>query len=184
MIESALNIELNPKEVLRLENVSDDEILNKVRELSLITPGSETFEDARSQHLRSEEYFYYAIYRGYQEGLRDAALISFASLVTSLIPGLGVSFSTDAYFNEIGIENRAIDQYNLLQAAGADPLTVARGVVEFLLKEYENPEPAQLHKKSISLTANQIKKVNELEGDSFSEKIRFLVDEYFKSRSG
>jgi hypothetical protein len=180
MIEEALNIKLNPKKVLKIE-ATDEEVLELIKKLHLINPGVETFEKARAQHMRSEEYFYYAIYRGYQEGLRNKELISFASLITSLIPGLGVSFSTDAYFNEMAIEYRAVDQYNLLQAAGADPLTIARGVVEFLLKEYEDPEPAQLIKKSGSFTPNQIRRIQEEgEGSNFSEKLRNIVDDYFK----
>jgi len=179
MIEDVLNVKLNQKEVLKVE-ATDDEVLNLIKELNLINPGAETFKEIREQNRREVEYFYYAIYRGYHEGLRDAALISFASVISGLLGGMSVSFSTDAYFNEIAIEGRAVDEYNLLQSTGADPLIIARGIIEFLLREYKNPEPAQMMTKNVVLTKELIKKVHESEGKNFSDKLRNILNNYFK----
>lgn len=179
MIEELLNTKLNPKEVLKIK-ADDEDVLKLIRELNLINPGASTFAEIREQNRREIEYFYYAVYRGYSEGLRDAALISFASVISGLLGGMSVSFSTDAYFNEMAIENRAIDQYNLLVDAGADHLTVARGVVEYLLKEYEDPEPAMMVTKNVVLTKSLVNKVSKEEGKSFSEKLRNVLDDYFR----
>jgi hypothetical protein len=181
MIEDFLNVKLDPKEIFG--EVSDEELIKTARELGWGQASIDHLENSRKEvGFRSDMYIYYALYKGKQEGLIDTDLFSFAGLISGLISGLHGGFGTDTYKKEEIIEYRAIDEYNLLVKSKADPLTIARVIVEFCLEQYKviTVERQNLMPKNYTLREDQIRLIHDYTVENGkkndSEGLRDVID--------
>ena len=181
MIEDFLKVKLDPKDIFG--EISDEELVRNAHELKWDQANLEHLNNSRKEGgLRSDMYIYYGLYKGKQEGLTDTDLYSFAGLISGLLSGLHGGFGTDTYKKEEIIEYKAIDEYNLLVKSKADPLTIARVLVEFCLEQYNNItiERKNLVPKNFTIRSDQINYIREYSinhgYNNDSEALRDIID--------
>jgi predicted transport protein len=78
---------------------------------------------------------------------------------------------------EIDVRNKSIEFLNSLNHLEIDEKLKIKLLIEFVLNSHEKEK--ELIKKSVMLSSDQIKKINQVEGKGFSSKVRFILDSYF-----
>ena len=116
---------------------------------------------------------------GENNKLKTNELKGFILIVIDLLYS---NFNLDGSFvyltnNEIKTRNRAIEFINSLNQLEMDESVRVKLLIDFVLNNYEKEK--ELIKKSVMLTPEHIKKINQVEGKGFSSKIRFILDSYF-----
>lgn len=120
----------------------------------------------------------FANYYGESHGLVEIERLSFGHICSLFFAGMGVSCGTDAYFKEEIIEYAVVDMYNELQEdlEGEDLVRGLFNKIFTLYKEKASSEYAFFtEKKNVKISLGQLQRLQRLEGNSLSEKIRKLI---------
>lgn len=115
----------------------------------------------------------YSYIYGYNEGLVDFELIGFVNVLSRLITDESINFGTSTQ-KDMEIENQAIDYLNSI--ADLDDESKAKSLLTFLLQKYKRK--GELVRMSVLLSTDQINKINDLQGESFDDKLSRIVDSY------
>lgn len=124
----------------------------------------------------AERWAAFSNYYGRKHGLNPFESASFSSIISTFMAGMGVSASTDAYFNEEAIENKAIDLYN--QLPETDEISRKRMLFSQVFDLYKNNiEKYELKNRRIEVrvTERQYQKFLDLPGETKSDKFRNLL---------
>lgn len=128
----------------------------------------------------AERWAAFSNYYGRKHGLNELEAASFSSIISTFMGGMGVSASTDAYFNEEAIESKAIEYYNGVQALhDYSELEKKKLLFKLIFSIYcENIEKYELKNRRIEVRVSEreYQKFLELPGDSKSEKFRKLLN--------
>lgn len=126
----------------------------------------------------AERWVAFSNYYGKKHGLNELESASFSSIISTFMTGMGVSASTDAYFNEEAIENKVIDLYNQLPET-ADEISRKRMLFRQVFDLYKN-DIAKYELKNrrieVRVSEREYQKFIGLPGDSKSEKFRKLLN--------
>ena len=125
----------------------------------------------------AERWAAFSNYYGRKHGLNPFESASFSSIISTFMAGMGVSASTDAYFNEEAIESKVIDLYNQLPET-ADEISRKRMLFSQVFDLYKNDiAKYELKKRRIEVRVSEreYQKFLDLPGDSKSEKFRKLL---------
>ena len=125
----------------------------------------------------AERWAAFSNYYGRKHGLNELEAASFSSSISIFMAGMGVSASTDAYFNEEAIENKVIDLYNQLPET-ADEISRKRMLFRQVFDLYNN-DIAKYELKNrrieVRVSEREYQKFIGLPGDSKSKKFRKLL---------
>ena len=125
----------------------------------------------------AERWAAFSNYYGRKHGLNELEAASFSSIISTFMAGMGVSASTDAYFNEEAIENKVIDLYNQLPET-ADEISRKRMLFRQVFDLYKN-NIAKYELKNrrieVRVSEREYQKFIGLPGDSKSKKFRKLL---------
>lgn len=182
MIEDTHNIQLDPRSVFGLENVTDKQVVHLMRELGVT--GFDTtkeFQERTQSGIRTDLYIPYAVYHGYKEGLREIDLFSYTGLIAGFVTGLFGGFGTDTYPPQRVIENKLLDKLNQLRTSNLklNPLDEAKLLVRFAIDDYKALNVKTV-RRTVTLPQELVLKIKGVEGQNFSEKLRNILYEYFK----
>lgn len=125
----------------------------------------------------AERWAAFSNYHGRKHGLNELEAASFSSIISTFMGGMGVSASTDAYFNEEAIENKVIDLYN--QLPETDEISRKRILFSQVFDLYKNDiEKYELKNRRIEvrLTEREYQAFLELPGSTKSDKFRNLLN--------
>ena len=125
----------------------------------------------------AERWAAFSNYYGRKHGLNPFESASFSSIISTFMAGMGVSASTDAYFNEEAIESKVIDLYNQLPET-ADEISRKRMLFSQVFDLYKNDiAKYELKKRRIEVRVSEraYQKFIGLPGDSKSEKFKKLL---------
>ncbi|MFR3376055.1 MAG: hypothetical protein ACLTQR_03570 [Methanobrevibacter smithii] len=125
----------------------------------------------------AERWAAFSNYYGRKHGLNELEAASFSSIISTFMAGMGVSASTDAYFNEEAIEGKVIDLYNQLPET-ADEISRKRMLFSQVFDLYKNNlEKYELKNRRIEVrvTEMQYHKFLDLPGETKSDKFRNLL---------
>lgn len=125
----------------------------------------------------AERWAAFSNYYGRKHGLNELEAASFSSIISTFMAGMGVSASTDAYFNEEAIENKVIDLYNQLPE-DVDEISRKRMLFSQVFDLYKN-NIAKYELKNrrieVRVSEREYQKFIGLPGDSKSKKFRKLL---------
>lgn len=124
----------------------------------------------------AERWAAFSNYYCRKHGLKELESASFSSIISTFMAGMGVSASTDAYFNEEAIENKVIDLYN--QLPETDEISRKRMLFSQVFDLYKNNiEKYELKNRRIEVrvTERQYQKFLDLPGETKSDKFRNLL---------
>lgn len=125
----------------------------------------------------AERWAAFSNYYGRKNGLNPFESASFSSIISTFMAGMGVSASTDAYFNEEAIESKVIDLYNQLPE-DADEISRKQMLFSQVFDLYKN-DIAKYELKNrrieVRVSEREYQKFIGLPGDSKSEKLRKLL---------
>lgn len=124
----------------------------------------------------AERWAAFSNYYGRKHGLNILESASFSSIISTFMAGMGVSASTDAYFNEEAIENKVIDLYN--QLPETDEISRKKMLFRQVFDLYKNDiEKYELKNRRIEVrvTERQYQKFLDLPGETKSDKFRNLL---------
>lgn len=125
----------------------------------------------------AERWAAFSNYYGRKHGLNELEAASFSSIISTFMAGMGVSASTDAYFNEEAIEGKVIDLYNQLPETD-DEISRKRMLFSQVFDLYKN-DIAKYELKNrrieVRVSEREYQKFIGLPGDSKSEKLRKLL---------
>lgn len=125
----------------------------------------------------AERWAAFSNYYGRKHGLNPFESASFSSIISTFMAGMGVSASTDAYFNEEAIENKVIDLYNQLPE-DANEINRKKILFSQVFDLYKN-NIAKYELKNrrieIRVSEREYQKFLDLPGDSKSDKFRNLL---------
>lgn len=125
----------------------------------------------------AERWAAFSNYYGRKHGLNELEAASFSSIISNFMAGMGVSASTDAYFNEEAIENKVIELYN--QLPETDEISRKRMLFSQVFDLYKNNiEKYELKNRRIEVrvTERQYQKFLDLPGETKSDKFRNLLN--------
>lgn len=125
----------------------------------------------------AERWAAFSNYYGRKHGLNELESASFSSIISTFMAGMGVSASTDAYFNEEAIENKVIDLYN--QLPETDEISRKKILFSQVFDLYKNDiEKYELKNRRIEVrvTERQYQKFLDLPGETKSDKFRNLLN--------
>ena len=125
----------------------------------------------------AERWAAFSNYYGRKHGLNPFESASFSSIISTFMAGMGVSASTDAYFNEEAIEGKVIDLYNQLPE-DADEISRKQMLFSQVFDLYKNNlEKYELKNRRIEVRVSEreYQKFIGLPGDSKSDKLRKLL---------
>lgn len=124
----------------------------------------------------AERWAAFSNYYGRKHGLNPFESASFSSIISTFMAGMGVSASTDAYFNEEAIENKVIDLYN--QLLETDELSRKQMLFSQVFDLYKN-DIAKYELKNrrieVRVSEREYQKFLELPGETKSDKFRNLL---------
>lgn len=126
----------------------------------------------------AERWAAFSNYYGRKHGLNELEAASFSSIISTFMAEMGVSASTDAYFNEEAIENKVIDLYNQLPK-DVDEISRKKLLFRQVFDLYKNDiEKYELKNRRIEVRVSEreYQKFIGLPGDSKSEKFRKLLN--------
>lgn len=126
----------------------------------------------------AERWAAFSNYYGRKHGLNEFEAASFSSIISTFMAEMGVSASTDAYFNEEAIEGKVIDLYNQLPE-DADEISRKKLLFRQVFDLYKNDiEKYELKNRRIEVRVSEreYQKFIGLPGDSKSEKFRKLLN--------
>lgn len=127
----------------------------------------------------AERWAAFSNYYGRKHGLNELESASFSSIISTFMGGMGVSASTDAYFNEEAIENKAIEYYNGVQALhDYSELEKKKLLFKLTFSIYcENIEKYELKNRRIEVRVSEreYQKFLDLPGETKSDKFRNLL---------
>ena len=125
----------------------------------------------------AERWAAFSNYYGRKHGLNELESASFSSIISTFMAGMGVSASTDAYFNEEAIENKVIDLYNQLPET-ADEISRKRMLFSQVFDLYKN-DIAKYELKNrrieVRVSEREYQKFLDLPGETKSGKFRNLL---------
>ncbi len=125
----------------------------------------------------AERWAAFSNYYGRKHGLNPFESASFSSIISTFMAGMGVSASTDAYFNEEAIENKVIDLYNQLPE-DANEINRKKILFSQVFDLYKN-NIAKYELKNrrieVRVSEREYQKFLDLPGDSKSDKFRNLL---------
>lgn len=124
----------------------------------------------------AERWATFSNYYGRKHGLNPFESASFSSIISTVMAGMGVSASTDAYFNEEAIENKVIDLYN--QLPETDEISRKRMLFKQVFDLYKNDiEKYELKNRRIEVRVSEreYQKFLDLPGETKSDKFRNLL---------
>lgn len=125
----------------------------------------------------AERWAAFSNYYGRKHDLNELEAASFSSIISNFMAGMGVSASTDAYFNEEAIENKVIELYN--QLPETDEISRKRMLFSQVFDLYKNNiEKYELKNRRIEVrvTERQYQKFLDLPGETKSDKFRNLLN--------
>lgn len=126
----------------------------------------------------AERWAAFSNYYGRKHGLNELEAASFSSIISTFMADMGVSASTDAYFNEEAIESKVIDLYNQLPK-DVDEISRKKLLFRQVFDLYKNDiEKYELKNRRIEVRVSEreYQKFLDLPGDSKSEKFRKLLN--------
>lgn len=126
----------------------------------------------------AERWAAFSNYYGRKHGLNELEAASFSSIISTFMADMGVSASTDAYFNEEAIESKVIDLYNQLPK-DVDEISRKKLLFRQVFDLYKNDiEKYELKNRRIEVrvTERQYQKFLDLPGETKSDKFRNLLN--------
>lgn len=125
----------------------------------------------------AERWAAFSNYYGRKHGLNELEAASFSSIISNFMAGMGVSASTDAYFNEEAIESKVIDLYN--QLPETDEISRKRMLFSQVFDLYKN-DIAKYELKNrrieVRVSEREYQKFLDLPGETKSDKFRNLLN--------
>lgn len=127
----------------------------------------------------AERWAGYSNYYGRKHGLNDIESASFSAIISTFLAGMGVSAGTEYYFNELDIENKAIDIYNDINSISdigetEKKKTFFKTIFKLYKEDIEEYE-LKTHSLTFRVTEKQYDKFMSLEGDSKTDKFLNLL---------
>ena len=125
----------------------------------------------------AERWAAFSNYYGRKHGLNILESASFSSIISTFMAGMGVSASTDAYFNEEAIENKVIDLYNQLPET-SDEISRKKILFSQVFDLYKNDiTKYELKNRRIEVRVSEreYQKFLDLPGETKSDKFRNLL---------
>lgn len=125
----------------------------------------------------AERWAAFSNYYGRKHRLNELEAASFSSIISTFMAGMGVSASTDAYFNEEAIENKVIDLYNQLPK-DVDEISRKKLLFRQVFDLYKNNiEKYELKNRRIEVRVSEreYQKFLDLPGETKSDKFRNLL---------
>lgn len=126
----------------------------------------------------AERWAAFSNYYGRKHGLNELEAASFSSIISNFMAGMGVSASTDAYFNEEAIENKVINLYNQLPR-DVDEISRKKLLFRQVFDLYKNDiEKYELKNRRIEVRVSEreYQKFLDLPGETKSDKFRNLLN--------
>ena len=126
----------------------------------------------------AERWAAFSNYYGRKHGLNELEAASFSSIISNFMAGMGVSASTDAYFNEEAIENKVINLYNQLPK-DVDEISRKKLLFRQVFDLYKNDiEKYELKNRRIEVRVSEreYQKFLDLPGETKSDKFRNLLN--------
>lgn len=124
----------------------------------------------------AERWAAFSNYYGRKHGLNELESASFSSIISTFMAGMGVSASTDAYFNEEAIESKGIDLYN--QLPETDEISRKRMLFSQVFDLYKS-DIAKYELKNrrieVRVSEREYQKFLDLPGETKSDKFRNLL---------
>lgn len=125
----------------------------------------------------AERWAAFSNYYGRKHGLNILESASFSSIISTFMAGMGVSASTDAYFNEEAIENKVINLYN--QLPEIDDISRKKMLFSQVFDLYKNDigkYELKNRRIEVRVTERQYQKFLDLPGETKSDKFRNLLN--------
>lgn len=126
----------------------------------------------------AERWAAFSNYYGRKHGLNELESASFSSIISTFMGGMGISASTDAYFNEEAIGNKVIDLYNQLPK-DVDEISkkklLFRQVFDLYKNDIEKYELKNL-RIEVRVSEREYQKFLDLPGETKSDKFRKLLN--------
>ena len=126
----------------------------------------------------AERWAAFSNYYCRKHGLNELEAASFSSIISNFMAGMGVSASTDAYFNEEAIENKVINLYNQLPK-DVDEISRKKLLFRQVFDLYKNDiEKYELKNRRIEVRVSEreYQKFLDLPGETKSDKFRNLLN--------
>lgn len=153
-----------------IEEISVEELQNYLNTNNI----SLSLEDPASRWAGFSNYY------GRTHGLNDIESASFSAIISTFLAGLGVSAGTEYYFNELDIENKAIDIYNNLNSDNNMSETEKKQTffkkIFQLYKEDITQYERKNHNLTFRVTEREYDKFMNLEGETKTDKFLNLLN--------
>ena len=133
----------------------------------------------------SNRWTAYAIYVGMEKlGLTQFEACSFGYMISTFFSGMGLSCGTEAWFREEEIELTILDKYNdLVSDESLNDHERKKNLFYFICDLYKNHIDKYAYKTETLSFRTSIStkwKFENVEGESFNDKLVYLIDKYTK----
>lgn len=130
----------------------------------------------------------FAHYYGNKEKLKNYQLINFTNMITMSIAHTKIENTSENYIDEESISLKVFKKIDTINKEQLTDIEKTRKLFQEILEIYKNPnfnQDYEKHKfqKTVKLSWNQINKINMYPGDTFNEKISYIINqapEYIK----
>ena len=159
----------------RIENINENVDYDKLKKFEIDRGMPYYEEDVASQ------WNAYAQQYGSKHGLTYSEQLSFGYMCSSLFGGMGYSCSTEMYYKEEEIFDDAIDSLNRLRESGIPEDEVIKKLFEHIFKIYSEKIEEysfKTEKLNLKISLSMLEHLDDVPGDSKSEKFRTLMREY------
>lgn len=137
----------------------------------------------RMGDMISTDWAIFSQWYGANNGLNFIESVSFAYMVSNFLSGMGVSASTEMYLREEQIEFALLEKLNELREQIPDEKEQAIKMFESIFvfyKEELSPYWRKTEQMNLRLSIRQLEDFKRVRGDSNSEKLQTLLDNYFE----
>lgn len=114
---------------------------------------------------------------GYREGLSNDILESFTRVMMDLLYNNLLEPVTYLTKQDMKIRDKSVEVLDALNNIEMEDGTKLTALLGFIIPSYKKVN--ELVKKSVLLSHVQLDNINKLEGNTFSEKIRYIIDDFF-----
>ena len=161
------------KEELNIINKKDEELTGFLKKIDITFPITD----------RSSRYCAWAIYEGMNRlDLTQIEACSFGYMVSTFYGGMGLSCGTDAFFREEEIEYKLLDKLNDLSDINNIPKKAKLFYQEIcdLYAHHIDEYAYKTETLSFRVSLGTKQRFDNVEGESFNDKLVYLIDKYNK----
>ena len=165
----------------KIEEISDEKITDEFLQ-EFINKKELGFRVSDSE---SNRWTAYAVYVGIEKmNLTQFEACSFGYMISTFFSGMGLSCGTDTWFREEEIELKILDNYNdLVRDESLNDHERKKNLFNFICDLYQNHIDKYAYKTETLSFRTSIStkwKFENVEGESFNDKLVYLIDKYTK----